>query len=108
VNRAKVNYWVDVAIGLAGVISALSGLVFLLPGDLTSGVLGISYQAWNAVHTWSSLAAVLGVGAHLALHWKWLVSMTGRAFSSPRRQGAVEPASGLFWRSAEQRRLSQA
>jgi hypothetical protein len=75
VNKGTVNYWVDVAIGLAGVISAASGLVFLLPGDLTAGILGVSYQAWNSVHTWSSLALLAGVGAHLVLHWKWMVSM---------------------------------
>jgi hypothetical protein len=27
------NFWVDVAIGVAGVVSVISGLVFLLPGD---------------------------------------------------------------------------
>ena len=70
------NYWVDVGIGIAGLISVLSGLVFLLPGDPTAGILGISYQAWNGLHTWSSLAAIAGVVAHMALHGKWMVSMT--------------------------------
>ncbi len=82
------NYWVDVGIGFAGAISALSGLVFLLPGDLASGVLGVSYQTWNAVHTWSSLAAIAGVGAHMALHWRWMVAMTRQMFS-PTKQGQV-------------------
>jgi hypothetical protein len=61
-------------------------LVFLLPGDPTSGILGISYQVWNNVHTWGSLAMIAGVGAHLALHWKWIVSMTKRMLSSTGRQ----------------------
>lgn len=78
VNRALANYWVDVAIGIAGVVSALSGLVFLLPGDATAGFMGVSYQAWSSVHTWSSLAVLAGVSAHLALHGKWMVSMTRR------------------------------
>jgi hypothetical protein len=75
VKKAEVNYWIDVGIGIAGLISAISGLVFLLPGNPTTGILGISYQVWNSVHTWSSLAMIAGVGAHLALHWKWLVSV---------------------------------
>ena len=74
--KAKLNYWIDVGIGIAGLISALSGLVFLLPGDWMSGILGVSYKTWSAVHIWSSVAAVTGVGAHLALHWKWMVAMT--------------------------------
>jgi len=106
-NKAKMNYWVDVGIGFASAISALSGLVFLLPGDLTTGVLGISYQTWNAVHTWSSLAAIAGVGAHLALHWRWMVAMTKQMLSSTSRQEAKEPASGLAYGGTEGRSLSR-
>ena len=80
-NKTTVNYWVDLAIGISFVISAISGLVFVLPFDATTGILGISYQAWNSLHTWSSLALIAGVGAHLALHWKWMVSMTKRMLS---------------------------
>jgi hypothetical protein len=72
--------WIDMAIGVVGLLSAISGLAFLLAGDPTTGILGISYQAINAVHTWSSLAAIVGVGAHMALHWKWMVSMTKQIF----------------------------
>ncbi len=106
-NKAKMNYWVDVGIGFAGTISALSGLVFLSPGDLTTGVLGISYQTWNAVHTWSSLAAIAGVGAHLALHWKWMVVMTKQMLSSTRGQEARQPASGLAYGGTEGKSLSR-
>jgi hypothetical protein len=101
------NYWVDVGIGFAGIISALSGLVFLLPGDLASGVLGISYQTWNAVHTWSSLAAIVGVGAHMALHWNWMVAMTKQMLSPSRRQAAQEPGSDLAYGGAEAKSLSR-
>jgi hypothetical protein len=76
VNRARTNYLVDVGIGIAGLLSAISGLIFLLPGDPTTGILGVSYQAWSSLHTWSSLAAIAGVGVHTVLHWKWMVSMT--------------------------------
>jgi hypothetical protein len=97
-NKAKVNYWVDVGIGIAGLLSALSGLVFLLPGDPTSGVLGISYLAWNTLHTWSSLAAIAGVVGHMALHWKWMLSMTRQMLSLKQEQPAIatvpEPGSG--------------
>jgi hypothetical protein len=106
-NKAKMNYWIDVGTGFAGAISALSGLVFLLPGDLTTGILGISYQTWNAVHTWSSLAAIAGVGAHLALHWRWMVAMTKQMLSTASRQGAKQPASGLAYDGTEGGSLSR-
>ena len=89
-KRANLNYWVDLAIGASFVVSAISGLVFLLPGDLVTGILGISYQSWDNVHTWSSLAMIAGVGAHLALHWKWMVSMTRRMLSPTGRQKATK------------------
>ena len=87
-KKTTMNYWVDLAIGISFVFSAISGLVFVLPGDMATGILGISYQAWNSLHTWSSLALIAGVGAHLALHWKWMVSMTKRMLSPAGRQTA--------------------
>jgi len=93
-NKATANYWVDMLIGVAFVLSAISGLVFLLPGDIETGVLWVSYQAWNTLHTWSSLAMIAGVGLHLALHWKWLVSMTKRLFKRPTRVAKLEPVAG--------------
>ncbi len=106
-SKAKMNYWIDVGIGLAGALSALSGLVFLLPGDLASGILGISYQTWSAIHTWSSLAAIAGVGAHLALHWKWMVVMTKQMLSPQSRQVVQDSASELAYGGAQGRSLSR-
>ncbi len=106
-NKAKMNYWVDMGIGIAGLISAISGIVFLLPGDPTTGVLGISFQALNVVHTWSSLAAIAGVGAHMALHWKWMVSMT-KQISLPAKQRQVsQPVPEMAYGDAAGNSLSR-
>ena len=91
-SRARANYWVDVVIGIAFAASAISGLVFLLPGEPSSSVLGISYQAWNGLHIWSSLFMIAGVGAHLALHWKWIVSMTKQVLATKDRRPVEGPA----------------
>jgi len=74
-NKAKLDFWVDAAIGVAGLASGLSGLILLVPMDLASGILGISLRGWSSFHTWSSLAAIAGVGVHLALHLRWMVAM---------------------------------
>jgi hypothetical protein len=89
VNKTKLNYWVDVAIGIAGVISAVTGLAMLLPANSASGILGVSLRLWSSMHTWSSLAAVAGVGAHLALHWKWATAMTGQLLATNRPETAA-------------------
>lgn len=81
-NKTKVNYWVDLVIMLAFILSAVSGIVFLFPMN-GSTALGITYQLWNQIHTWGSLLMIGGVLAHLVLHWKWIVAMTKKTFFSP-------------------------
>ncbi len=82
-NKAIWNYWVDVVIAIAFVLSAISGVVFLAPAFLVAQnaagrltFLGVPYTVWDTLHTWSSLALIVGVFAHLVLHWAWIVAMT--------------------------------
>jgi hypothetical protein len=107
VNKAKLNFWVDVATGIAGLSSAISGLVFLLPADLTSGIMGISLRMWSTLHTWSSLAAVAGVAVHLALHWKWAIAMTRQMLPSWKRQQVTVSASEPVHTEAGGTRMSR-
>ena len=103
-NRARMNYWVDVGTGIAGLVSAISGLVFLLPGSPAIGILGIGYRTWSSLHTWSSLVAIAGVGVHVVLHWKWLVAMTRQMFlPTPQRQIGQEAPAGVPGRGLSRR-----
>lgn len=83
-SKTKINYWVDLVIALAFVFSAVSGIIFLFPIS-GSPVLGISYNIWDRIHTWGSLLMIVGVLAHLVLHWKWIVAMTKKTFFAPTR-----------------------
>lgn len=92
-KKAKLNYAVDVVIGLAFIVSALSGLVlFFAPSGYQGGrnpyylqsVLFLSTHTWNTLHTWSSIAMISGVGAHLVLHWNWMVCMTRKLLTVKR------------------------
>jgi len=100
VKKAKLNYWVDVSIGVSFVLSAVSGLIFLLPvgsgAGLSSGFLGIGYSLWDQLHIWSSLAMMAGVLAHLVLHWNWIMTMTRKMLPTREvsREGAA-PAPGF-------------
>jgi hypothetical protein len=111
-NRAKLNYWLDAAIGVAFLLSAISGLVFLLPAGLSSGsgILGLSYQAWDVLHIWSSLAMIAGVLVHLVLHWRWITSMTGRMLSKPARASRparVETVPEVVWIEAGRGKMNR-
>jgi hypothetical protein len=91
--KPNVNYWTDAGIGAAFMVSAVSGLVFLLPvgGEDAGGILGLTYRVWDQVHLWSSVAMIAGVLAHLVLHTKWVVAMTKKVFCRVRRKRTGEP-----------------
>jgi hypothetical protein len=112
VNRARLNYWLDAAIGVAFLFSAISGLVFLLPvgSSSGSGILGLSYQAWDDLHTWSSLAMIAGVLVHLVLHWRWIASMTRRVLAKPTRASRpvrTETVPEVVWIKSGRRNMNR-
>lgn len=97
-KKAELNYWVDLGIGIAFLVSAISGLIFLIPIDFTTGttpkVLWISLSVWDTLHTWGSIALIAGVMAHMVLHWKWFTSMTRRTLLPGNKKpiGTRQPA----------------
>ena len=89
-SKAKINYWIDVIIGIAFILSMVSGLVLYLgpSGGYQGGrnpaygttVLFLDHHAWSQLHTWSSIAMAGGVLVHLILHWNWIMCMTKKLF----------------------------
>jgi preprotein translocase subunit SecY len=71
------------ALLLAGLADAVSGFIlwFALPSGSGRGSLNLSYwgvtrHTWLSIHDWVSIALVVIVLIHLAVHWKWVVRMT--------------------------------
>ena len=66
-KKSTINYLVDLIIGLAFFISAISGLVFLIPlewlnystGSIPT-ILGLNFNLWDILHIWSSLGLIGG------------------------------------------------
>ena len=84
-KKATANYWVDMITGVAFLFCAVTGLIRLFPEATVSVsgagqpvIVGISMSVWQTVHDWSGAVMAAGVGVHTALHFKWLVAMTGR------------------------------
>ena len=98
-NKAKINYWIDVVIGVAFIVSAVSGLVIFFAGpsggyqggrnpEYTRQILLLTRDMWKSIHNWSSIAMIAGVGAHLIFHFNWIVCMTRNLFK--RKSGTKE------------------
>ena len=101
-NRAKVNFWIDVLIGVAFVAAAGSGVVLLVMGSgggYRGGrgaagaweVLFLGRNAWRDLHDWSGIAMMAGVLGHLVLHTRWIGCMTRNLFrKAASRRAAVK------------------
>ncbi len=78
-NRAKLNYWIDVGLAISFLISLTTGLI-KWPGLIyTIGVPAykvLHVRNISTIHDWSGLVMGLLVIIHLILHWNWIVSMT--------------------------------
>ena len=88
-NRAKINYAVDVIIGLGFLIAAVSGFVLLAAGAsggyqggrnprYAAEIIGLGRDTWKILHNWSSIIMTIGVAGHLVLHGNWIICMTRR------------------------------
>ena len=87
-NKAKINYFLDLIIGLFFLVVAFTGLVlkFAFEENVRQGgyqvFWGITKHQWSAWHDVSGILMTVGVLVHLILHWNWLVCMTKTIFGN--------------------------
>jgi len=88
-TQTRNNYFIDSFLFTGGIIAALSGVYFLfLPVAGYQGgrnpMYGITIlfdrHTWGDIHVWATVAIIILAAIHIPLHWKWIVSMTRRAF----------------------------
>ena len=104
-NKARINYYLDIIIGISFVVVALSGMILFFAGSggyqggrnprHAQEVLGVSRLLWKDLHDWGGIIMMGGVFLHLLLHWKWIVCMTRNLFKRPAAERAklAKPAS---------------
>ncbi|MCU0519096.1 MAG: DUF4405 domain-containing protein [Anaerolineae bacterium] len=100
-NKSMLNYWLDIVVGLAFVLAAVTGIAFLFMGSggyqggrnalFQVAFLGIARDTWSDLHTLSSLVMTAGVGLHLVFHFNWIVCVTKRMLHRPVRK-TIAPA----------------
>ena len=93
-GKAKSNLWLDIAIFLAFIITALTGLLLWLvlpegPGSSNAVFMNIDKGAWTDIHDWAGVAMLLGATLHILLHWKWISCVAQRYFGKLARQARL-------------------
>ena len=81
-NKARINFVIDVAIGIAFLVEVASGLVLwlVLPrggyrggrNQLYGQTLILSREGWLTLHDWGAVVMVLGILVHLVMHRRWI------------------------------------
>jgi len=82
-KKTEHNFWLDVAIFVALLTTALTGLFLwlVIPHKLELIFLGFSRSAWVAAHIYAGVAGLAGVILHITWHWDWLKALRGRPLS---------------------------
>lgn len=96
---SKFNLFINVLIGLSGLICGLSGLYFLFePFLVLPGWDGwiFTQLAWDLIHTWSGVVVTAAAILHFAIHWRWVTKVLSKYWNAFR--GRI-PAAGKEQRS---------
>lgn len=73
---AWINIAVDATIASAFFLTAISGLYFFF--EPAKRVFLFDATTWDLIHTWAGVALIGAALVHLAIHWRWIVSVTKR------------------------------
>lgn len=90
-TKTRVNWLIDAAVFLSGVLAAVSGIYFLLvpSGGYQGGrnpwygvVILFTRHVWGDLHTWAGVAMIAAVVIHFSIHWNWVKTMAKRIWKS--------------------------
>jgi hypothetical protein len=79
-SKTEHNFWLDVIIFVAFLITTITGFLLwlVIPHILGMFFLGFSRNAWLYAHVCSALVGFAGIVMHVVRHWDWLKALRGR------------------------------
>jgi len=82
-NSTKRNFWLDVTIFVALLVTTITGFLLwlVIPHKLDVVFLGFSRSAWVAAHICLGVMGLAGIVIHIVRHWGWLKALRGRPLS---------------------------
>lgn len=92
--RLTYNILLDATVALSFLVCTISGAYFMaFPQSGPSGQsLIFTKDGWDLIHTWSGVVMTITALLHFALHWKWVVNITGKIFRKYQRNTNNIPA----------------
>jgi hypothetical protein len=84
-NSSRLNYVINFAF-FAGVVVMLSGIMISRSVMSVLGIQITASQTWCFLHNCSANLALILVGVHFTLHWKWIVSTFRRSLVAPQHK----------------------
>jgi hypothetical protein len=83
-TRARLNLILNLIVGISFLAVAISGVYFFfIPGaSQESGnrdpIFFFTQLTWDKIHTWGAVVFISAVILHFAIHWRWIVKVTGK------------------------------
>jgi hypothetical protein len=99
-SRTESNFWLDVTIFVALLITTLTGFILwlVIPHKLDIIFLWFSRSAWVAAHICFGVVGLTGVVMHIIRHWGWLKALRGRTLSGmPEKVRANRVVDRIMW-----------
>jgi hypothetical protein len=95
-GQVRINSLLNSLLFIAVTLIIFSGIMISKVVLNTFGLSGSHDMIWRWLHVTATSAALVLVGLHVALHWKWVVSTVKRYTWQPvfgrRRQNEAQPA----------------
>ena len=99
-SRTQHNFWLDVTIFAALLITAITSFILWLvtPHKLDTVFLGISRGAWGTAHICFGAVGLAGIVLHIVWHWDWLKALRGRSLGRmPEKLRANRVVDRIMW-----------
>jgi len=99
-SRTEQNFWLDVTIFMALLITTLTGyfLWLVIPHKLDIFYLGFSRSTWVAAHICFAVVGLAGIVIHIVWHWGWLKALRGRPLGGmPKKLRANRIVNRVMW-----------